>query len=66
MLMVNFLILTEKSQILQKPGGKIIKFPDWSQNPMTFCQFVMFLDFSMTIFIFRISRFSSLGTLWEP
>ena len=29
-------------------GAKYLKFNDWSQNSYTFCQFVMFHDFSMT------------------
>ena len=49
--LLNFLVVTTKYiQIWYNLGAKLVKFYDWSQNSMAF---VMFHDFSMTIFIFQ-------------
>ena len=49
-LMLNFLMVRKKIQIWSNSGSK---FHYSSQNSLTFCQFIMFHDLSMTIFIFQ-------------
>ena len=56
-----FFVVAKNIQIWYNSGSKLVKFHDWYQNSMTFDQFVMFHDFSMTIFIFQVFQ-----PPWEP